>query len=206
MRKLNQFNSLALIGGFVCATIVAAAADHHEGEGDHDGGPEHEGPPPIVLLTPPEGAEKPEGVEMTGDPEQDWPVVLETFHSMMDADGSGDLSLDELASWAHPGPMHGPGPGPDGHMPDEAELRQHIEDEIRHRIHMEMQDEMMERHREQLEHMRHEIEEMRGHEARLNEEAQEVRQHIANMLEELRRGEEELAQGPEEEAGAPETE
>ena len=204
MRKFNKINMLMLIPGFVCATVMASSADHHEGEGMPEGMPEgeHDGPPPVVMLTPPEGTEKPEHVEMTGDPEHDWPVILETFHSMMDSDGSGELSLEELASWAHPG--HGPGPGPGGDMPDMEEMRHQIEEEFRHHMHMERRHEDMERHREHLEHMRHEIEEARGHEERLREEAREVKEHLANMAEELRRGEEELAHEEEEGGGEPE--
>ena len=60
------------------------------------------------MLMPPEGTEKPESVEkMTGDPRQSFPIILKAFRCMIDSDGSGELSLDKLTSWAHPSPKGG---------------------------------------------------------------------------------------------------
>ena len=111
MRKTSKISSLVISLAFVSGTVMVASAQmpgpdggmEGDMDGEHMG--EHDGPPPMIALMPPEGTEKPEGVEMTGDPEQDFPMMLEVFHSMMDHDGSGELSLDELAAWAHPGPM-----------------------------------------------------------------------------------------------------
>ena len=229
MRKTSKISALVISLALAGGTLTTASAQDPGPDGDmgeeHMG--EHDGPPPMIALMPPEGTEKPEGVEMTGDPEQDFPMILEVFHRMMDSDGSGELSLDELASWAHP--LDGPGPMDegmmDGGMMDEGmmeemrrhmeeELRHQIEEEVRHHIDMEMHHEMMERHREHLEQMRHEVEEARQHEqnmireseeqqAHMQAELQEIRDHIARMMEEVRHGEEELAR-EEQEGGAPE--
>jgi hypothetical protein len=80
-------------------------------------------PPP-----PPEGdmphiaiaafGEPPEGTVMTGDPETDTPVVITTIFGMLDTDGNGELSQEELeAGILHvhiPPMMPGDGMGPDG--------------------------------------------------------------------------------------------
>ena len=201
---------------FVSGTVMVASAQMPGPDGGMDGEHmgEHDGPPPMIALMPPEGTEKPEGVEMTGDPEQDFPMILEVFHSMMDHDGSGELSLDELASWAHPGPMHGPGPMDGEHMDGEhmdggmdegmmEEMRHRIEEEVRHHIHMEMRGEMMERLRHEIEearqHEQHMIRESEEHQAHMKAELQEIRDHIARMMEDLAREEQEGGEpeGPE---------
>ena len=71
------------------------------GEGGENEGP---GGPPMLVLIPPPDAEKPEGLEMSDDPEERHGQILETFFRMMDGDGSGELNFDELGSWAHPAP------------------------------------------------------------------------------------------------------
>ena len=87
----------ALFAICLCYTATAAVADHHEG-GDH---------PPMLVLMPPPDVEKPEGVEMTGDPEEDFKTVFHTFFRLMDGDGNGELSPDELKGWVHPPRMDG---------------------------------------------------------------------------------------------------
>ncbi len=119
--------------------------ERHAGENEGPGGP------PMLVLIPPPDAEKPEGVEMSDDPEERHGQILETFFRMMDGDHSGELNFDELGSWAHPAPMMGPGMG--GEMDEE--MRQRMEEEIRHHVEQEI--------RHQLEEeMKHRMEEMRG--------------------------------------------
>ena len=198
MHKAIKISVLVVSAAFAGASVVSAPAEHHEG-GDQDG------PPPAVSLVPPEGTEQLGGIEMTGDPGQDFPIVLKAFHGMMDSNRSGELSLDELASWAHPGPMY-------QGMPPE-DMRHQIEEQVRHEIHMEMRDEMLHNRREHLANLRHAIEEAKEHEQNIirgSEEhannmkvkLQETREHIASMQEELKGGEEVLAK--EETEGDPE--
>ena len=70
------------------------------------------GMPHIVVAPPPETS-GPEGVEMTGDPVVDIPVVVSAMFAMMDVDGNGELSREELEAWimhVHIPPMMGLGP------------------------------------------------------------------------------------------------
>ena len=70
------------------------------------------GMPHIVVAPPPETS-GPEGVEMTGDPVVDVPVVVSAMFAMMDVDGNGELSREELEAWimhVHIPPMMGLGP------------------------------------------------------------------------------------------------
>ena len=75
MRKTSKISSLVTSFAFVSGTVMVASAQMSGPDGDMDGEHmgEHDGPPPMIALMPPEGTEKPEGVEMTGDPEQDFP-------------------------------------------------------------------------------------------------------------------------------------
>ena len=78
--------------------------------------PDGEMMPPQVILAPPPGTEEPEGVEMPEDPDAAAEMVVEIFHGMMDTDGSGELSLDELRAWVMHVHMPPPPPGGDGCM------------------------------------------------------------------------------------------
>ncbi len=108
---MNRKSLFVLMAIGLCFTATVAVADGHEG-GDR---------PPMLVLMPPPDVEKPEGVEMTGDPEEDFRTIFRTFFRLMDQDGSGELSPDELRGWVHPGP--GPGMGEhDGMMGDRGDM------------------------------------------------------------------------------------
>jgi hypothetical protein len=155
-----------LIAISLCFSSMAFA-DHHEGD-DH---------PPMLVLMPPPDVEKPEGVEMTGDPKEDFRTVFRTFFQLMDQDGSGELSRDELRGWVHPGPGPGMGEHDDGMMGDHEDMGEHdgmgdgdmaeeirmLKEELR-RVH----EEQRMRHRE---HMQEQIQRAREHLRQLEEDA-----------------------------------
>jgi len=60
---MNRKTITLLLAICLCLPVANAFGDGHEGGGDH---------PPMLVIMPPPDTEKPEGVEMTGDPEQDW--------------------------------------------------------------------------------------------------------------------------------------
>ncbi|HCV25662.1 MAG TPA: hypothetical protein DGN59_19565, partial [Candidatus Latescibacteria bacterium] len=100
---MNRKTITLLLAICLCLPVANAFGDGHEGGGDH---------PPMLVIMPPPDTEKPEGVDqsMTGDPEQDFGIVFDTFFGMMDQDGNGELNMAELRAWVHPGPGPG-GPG-----------------------------------------------------------------------------------------------
>jgi hypothetical protein len=106
IRRLTLFICLGLLAGFP----VLTQADHHEPPPDS---------PPKLILQPPEGTEKPEDVEMSEDPEEAKAQVVEIMFGMMDADGNGELNLDELRGWVHDVWM--PALPPEGEPPPEGE-------------------------------------------------------------------------------------
>lgn len=196
---------LLLAASLCLGATTTVFADNHEG-GDR---------PPMLALMPPPDMEKPEGVEMTGDPEQDFQMLFDVFFRMMDQDSSGELNMDELRGWVHPPPM-GPGPGMDGDHDgqmgdgqmgdgqmhdggmgehdgmmgdgDMAEKVRRLEEELR-------------RVREE-QHKRH-MDEMRNHRERLveqirhaREEQQRIADHLRQMEEDARRLEEEMQKPP----------
>ena len=68
---------------------------------------------PHIVVAPPPETSGPEGVEMTGEPVVDIPVVVSAMFAMMDVDGNGELSREELEAWimhVHIPPMMGLGP------------------------------------------------------------------------------------------------
>ena len=74
--------------------------------------PPPDGDFPHFVVAPSPDVEPPGDVEMTGDPEMDGPVVVETMFAMMDTDGNGELSLEELTAWiVHVHVPMGPPPG-----------------------------------------------------------------------------------------------
>ena len=80
--------------------------------------PPPDGDTPHIVIGPTADTEPPEGVVMTGDPEVDTPVVITTMFGMMDTDGNGELSQEELEAWimhVHIPPME---PGDGGCMGD----------------------------------------------------------------------------------------
>ncbi len=77
----------------------------------HEGGNEGPGGPPMLVLIPPPDAEKPEGVEMSDDPEERHGQILETFFRMMDGDHSGGAQLRRARILGAPGTYDGSGDG-----------------------------------------------------------------------------------------------
>jgi hypothetical protein len=101
----------------LCAPYVFA--DDHEG-----GEMPPEGDMPQLMLAPPPETEKPDDVGEP--PPEDGPEALvdwltPIFHGMMDTDGSGELSLEELRAWAVHAHVPPPMP-PEGDMPPEGEM------------------------------------------------------------------------------------
>lgn len=97
---------------------------------------------------------------MTGDPEENFRTVFRTFFQLLDQDGSGELSRDELRGWVHPGsgPRMGEHDGMgDGDMAEEIRMlkeelrRVHEEQRMRHREHMQEQIQRAREHLRQLE-------------------------------------------------------
>ncbi len=173
MRRSILFAILA-----TCVASSAVLADGHDGDER----------PPMLILSPPEGADKPEGVEMTGDPREDFRTIRRVFFDMMDTDGDNQLSRDELRDWVHPPKM--PGMDGDDGMHHEGgmdgDMGEHVrrlEEELRE-LHRERRMEHRERMREHREHVQ---EEMRH----LREEQQRIAEHLREMQEEARRIEEE---------------
>jgi len=170
-------------------------------------GDEMDGPPPIIMLVPPEGKEKPEGLEMPDDPREAFEVILKVFYRMMDSDGNGSLNMGELAEWAQPGPMgmmgpdcmHGDGMDMDGMHNDGMgrgdadhddmdrrnadhdgeEMEPGMIDELRERIRHEVRAEI---HREHLQNM---IEQMRDRGQQMREEIQRNEEEIARMQQDM---------------------
>ena len=107
LKKMTVIVGIALL----CAPY--AFADDHEG-----GEMPPEGDMPQLMLAPPPETEKPDDVGEP--PPEDGPEALvdwltPIFHGMMDTDGSGELSLEELRAWAvH---AHVPPMPPEGDMP-----------------------------------------------------------------------------------------
>lgn len=174
---------LAAIAAAACLTSTAAVADGHMDGEEH---------PPMLVLMPPPDVEKPDGVEMTGDPEEDFRMVRRVFFDMMDTDGDNRLSREEMRDWVHP-PMMGP-PGDHGDMGehmdgpggDASEHVRQLEEELE-RLHRER----MEDHRREMAHHRERIAEEVRH---LREEQQRIAEHLREMEEEGRRIEEEMQQ------------
>ena len=153
---MNRKTITLLLAICLCLPVANAFGDGHEGGGDH---------PPMLVIMPPPDTEKPEGVEMTGDPEQDFGIVFDTFFGMMDQDGNGELNMDELRAWVHPGPGPG-GPGMGEHhgpgMPGMGEHEGMMGGDMGEKVRM-LEEELRRVHEEQR--MRHE-EEMRRHRER----------------------------------------
>lgn len=198
----RRITALLLAAG-LCLSATALFADHH-GDGDH---------PPMLVLMPPPDVEKPDGVEMTGDPEEDFRTVFRAFFRMMDQDGNGELARDELRDWVHPPRMpemgdHDGGmgmPGMPGGMPGmgrpDGDMEEHMDGEMAEKV-RELKEELRRLREEQ--HKRR-VEQMREHRSRLQEQirhAREEQQRIADRLrqmeEEARKMEEEMERGPEE--------
>lgn len=171
MNGLKKTKILLILASFLCASLTPALADHHEGD-------MHDGPPPMLVLMPPPDTEKPEGVEISENPEEAFGQIANIFFDMMDVDGNGELNRDELMAWASPPPMHDG--GMDGESMDMEEMRRRIEEKIRHEMHMQMRE-------EHLSHMRHEIEKMRNHEQHMRDEVEEMQRHREEMQQELAR-------------------
>ena len=203
---MSKFAALLLAAGFVCSATGQAAAQSMPPDmmGDYDG--HMDGPPPVIMLIPPEGTEKPEGLEMPEDPGEAHGVILDAFFGMMDTNGDGLLDLDELAAWARPphmpmGPegMHHEGMGPEGMDPGGMgpgpemmdEMRQRIREELEHEIREQIMREMGEKMGDRREHMHQRIQEMREHEQRMRDDMQRLRDEIARMEEEMRMMDEE---------------
>ena len=130
---LRFTRSLLLATCLVCVGAVAGMAQMDGPEGEHEG-------PPILILVPPPDAEKPEGLEMSEDPEESFRQLFDAFFQMMDQDGNGELNHDEMAGWVHPphrdggeGMGDGDGMGDGGDM---GEHVRHLEEELR-RVHEE---------------------------------------------------------------------
>ena len=189
-----------LLAASLCLGATTVFADNHGG-GDH---------PPMLALMPPPDMEKPDGLEMTGDPEQDFQMLFDAFFGMMDQDGSGELTMDELRGWVHPPPM-GPGPGMDGDHDgpmrggqmrdgrmgehdgmmeggDMAEKVRRLEGELR-RVHEEQ-------HRRHMEQMRNHREQLTEQIRHAREEQQRIADHLRQMEEDARRLEEEMQKPP----------
>ena len=186
-RILSLATCLVLLGA------VASTAQMNGGMGEHRG----DGPPPMLVLMPPPDVDKPEGMEMSDDPEEAFQQLFKGFFQMMDQDGNGELSADELSSWVHPPPhmdgmddgMGRPGgmnrPPMDGGMDGDAgEQVRHLQEEL-HRVHQEQRMRRMEemnhrrdRIREQLEQMRQEQQRMAEHMREMEAEAQRVNEEL----------------------------
>jgi len=150
----------------------------------------------MLVLMPPPDVDKPEGMEMSDDPEEAFHQMFRAFFGMMDLDGNGELSADELSGWVHPaqhmdGMDGGPGmPGGEGmHKPppmdgDMGEHVRRLERELR-RVHHEQQM----RHIEEMTHHRDRLREEHAH---MLEEQQRMAEHMREMEEEARRVNEEL--------------
>jgi hypothetical protein len=177
--------NLSLATCLVFGMVAAAFAQMDDGDmGEHDG------PPPMLVLMPPPDAEKPEGIEMSEDPEEAFHQMFGIFFDMMDQDGNGELNPDELRGWVHPPPhmdggmMEGmEGPPMDGDM--EEQIR-HLEEELR-MIH----EEQHMRYIEELNHHRDRIMEEIGH---MRAEQTQLADRLREMDEEARRVAEELEQ------------
>lgn len=88
--------NLSLATCLVFGMVAAAFAQMDGGPMDDGDMGEHDGPPPMLVLMPPPDAEKPEGVEMSEDPEEAFHQMFGIFFDMMDQDGNGELNPDEL--------------------------------------------------------------------------------------------------------------
>ncbi len=178
---MNRKTITLLLAICLCLPVANAFGDGHEGGGDH---------PPMLVIMPPPDTEKPEGVEMTGDPEQDFGIVFDTFFGMMDQDGNGELNMDELRAWVHPRPGPG-GPGMGEHdgpgMPGMGEHEGMMGGDMGEKVRM-LEEELRRVHEEQR--MRHE-EEMRRHRKRMQEELRHAREEQARIAEHIRHLEEE---------------
>lgn len=175
MINTNKISKFMILAGFLSATTMAARADHHEGMPEQAGsdGPKH------IIVEWPAGVPTPDG-DMTGDWEQDWPRIVEAFHGVLDG-----ISLEEFAGLAHPPHPHSDGEMGGGDMPDmaamEEEMRQRIEEDLRHEMHMEMEQRWMEQRHQHMKQMHHEIEEARHHEQNMLQKIENIRAHIAKM-------------------------
>ena len=120
---------------------------------------------------------------MTGDPEENFRTVFRTFFQLMDQDGSGELSRDELRGWVHPGPEPGMGEHDDGMMGDHEDMGEHNgmgDGDMAEEIRM-LKEELRRVHEEQR--MRH-----REH---MQEQIQRAREHLRQLEEDAGRTEEE---------------
>ena len=88
--------NLSLATCLVFGMVAAAFAQMDGGPMDDGDMGEHDGSPPMLVLMPPPDAEKPEGVEMSEDPEEAFHQMFDIFFDMMDQDGNGELNPDEL--------------------------------------------------------------------------------------------------------------
>lgn len=73
---------------------------------------------PHIMLAPPPGTEKPEGVQISPNYDEAKDQVVDLFFNMMDTNKDGQLSKDELNAWVA-GVMI---PPPDGMMPPPGEM------------------------------------------------------------------------------------
>lgn len=77
---------------------------------------------PVLTLAPPPGTEKPEGFQVSGNPEEARQQIVDMFFDMMDVNGDGALSKEELKAWVvlppfMPGMPGGQPPFPPGPFP-----------------------------------------------------------------------------------------
>jgi len=187
-RTLSLATCLVLLGA------VTGTAQLNAGMGERRG----DGPPPMRVLMPPGVVDKPAGMEMSDDPEQAFiQQLFKGFFQMMDQNGNGELSADELSGWVHPPPhMDGMDDGmgrPDGmNRPpmdgtmdgDAGEQVRRLQEEL-HRVHQEQRMRRMEemnhrrdRIREQLAQMRQEQQRMAEHMREMEAEAQSVNEEF----------------------------
>jgi hypothetical protein len=174
---------LSLAGCLVLGGAVAGLADMHEGMEEHDG------PPPMLVLMPPPDVEKPEGVEISEDPEEAFQQIFDVFFEMMDHDGNGELAHGELAGWVHPPPHMGEHmegehmEGGDGELMEKIRM---LEDELHH-IHMERREHAIMELNEHRDHIEEELAHMREEHARMAEHMQEMEEEAKRVAEELER-------------------
>ena len=95
---------LTTTAAVLALTLGAVGADHHKD------------PPmgPTVILGHPEGFEPPENMPpppMSQEPEERKAAMLAVFFDLMDANGNGEIGLDEIQPWVRE--VHMP-PPPDG--------------------------------------------------------------------------------------------
>ncbi|MDA0336376.1 MAG: hypothetical protein O2782_14520 [bacterium] len=186
-RTLSLATCLVLLGA------VAGTAQRNAGMGEHRG----DGPPPMLVLMPPPGVDKPAGMEMSDDPYHIVEPLFKGFFQMMDQNGNGELSADELSGWVHPPPhMNGMDDGmgrPDGmnRPPMDGTMDGAAGEQVRR-----LQEELHRVHQEQrmrrMEEMNHRRDRIREQLAQMRQEQQRMAEHMREMEAEAQRVNEEL--------------